>query len=457
MSPKIKKSGLRPNSAVVVGALLGDEGKGRITDELVAHYLENFKEVVVYRDNGGANAGHTVKVGDKKIALHQLGSGILHSNCTIVLGKEMVLHPEDLLSEIKLVEDLKGSVVLKQIKIDQMTVLSLDTHRAFETALKIHNGSGKGSTGRGISPAYADIVYRHPLRMRDLFAKDWQKKFKAHYLLYEKLVRGFNLSLSEMEVTRISGEKVKLGLIEPFLERLAATRVTLKKITFDLNPFLEKTWHSKIPFVFEKAQALGLDKRWGLYPDVTASNCAPDGIFSSTEGIIDPREIEIKAAVIKSTYTSSVGSRLLPTIMGEKLAERIRKDANEYGSTTKRPRDIAYLDLPMLSFLCRVGRIEKLVFTHMDIVYPDVKVKVCVAYEINGKRVAYRPDQEFLNQVKPIYQEFSSWDLKILKNAKKFSDLPIEAQNFIEFVSRETKTKALMLTFGPARSESLFF
>lgn len=447
---------IRHNSAVVVGGILGDEGKGRVTDELVTHYLKKFKKAIVYRDNGGANAGHTVHVGDTKIALHQLGSGILHDNCTIILGKEMVLHPEDLVSEIMLVKKAKGSSTLDQLIIDEMTVLSLDTHRAFENVLKSYNGSGKGSTGRGISPAYADIIYRHPLRMRDLKRRNWKDLFEQHYKLYNKLIAGFGKKLKDIEVTRVTGELVKVSTKNEFIFRLEKTRKTLNKQIFDVHEYLEKNWNSKTPIVFEKAQALGIDKRWGVYPDVTASNCAPDGIHSSTEGIVDPDLLEIKTAVIKSTYTSSVGSRQLPTMMEKDLAHRIREDAHEYGSTTGRPRDIAYLDLPMLSYLCRVGKITQIAFTHMDISYMDTPIKVCVSYEINGKKVDYRPDQEFLNSVKPVYKEFKPWNVDKLKSAKNFKELPKSAQNFINFVCKQTNTQPFMLTSGPKRNEMIF-
>lgn len=456
MDLMLKKNNRRRNSAVIVGGILGDEGKGRVTDELITHYLAKYKKAIVYRDNGGANAGHTVHVGDTKIALHQLGSGILHKNCTIILGKDMVLHPEDLMSEISAVQQIKISPVSQQLLIDELAVLSLDTHRAFETALKIFNGSGMGSTGRGISPAYADVIYRHPVRMRDLKKRNWKIIFEKHYKLYEKLVLGFGFKLSRIEVARVSGAPVLVGNIKTFLERIEKTRKVLSQSIVDVHSLLETSWNSNTPMVFEKAQALGIDKRWGVYPDVTASNCAPDGIYSSTQGIIDPELIEIKACVIKSTYTSSVGSRVLPTMMEEVLAHKIREDANEYGSTTGRPRDIAYLDLPMLSYLCRVGKIEKMVFTHMDIAYKDTPVKVCVAYEIEGKKASYRPDQEFLNTVKPIYKEFKSWNVKKLKNAKNFLQLPKTAQLFINFVCEKTNTKAYMLTSGPKRNEMIF-
>lgn len=452
----IKKPNRRHNSAVVVGGILGDEGKGRVTDELITHFLKKFKKAIVYRDNGGANAGHTVQVGNKKIALHQLGSGILHNNCTIILGKEMVLHPEDLVSEILAVEKLKESKVTNQLIIDEMAVLALDTHRAFESTLKIYNGSGKGSTGRGISPAYADIIYRHPLRMRDLKKRNWKTLFEKHYDLYEKLNAGFNQKLKDIKVTRVAGKPVNVGTKEKFISRLEQDRKILKNYILNVHELLEKNWNGKTPIVFEKAQALGLDKRWGIYPDVTASNCAPDGIHSSTEGIVNPDKINIKLAVIKSTYTSSVGSRKLPTMMEKKLAHKIREDANEYGSTTGRPRDIAYLDIPMLSYLCRVGKIEDMVFTHMDIAYKNTPIKICIHYEINGQKVEYRPDQEFLNLVKPIYKEFKSWNVEKLRAAKTFSELPKSAQVFIKYICKQTETNPFMLTSGPERNAMIF-
>jgi adenylosuccinate synthase len=366
----LNKKGRRPNSAAVVGGALGDEGKGRVTDELTAEFLNDHKKVVHYRDNGGANAGHTVEVGQTRIALHQLGSGILQNSATVILGKEMVLHPEDLVTEIEDVKQAAGSQQIPaDLKIDEMAALCLDTHRAFEAVLKMRSRGSKGATGRGISPAYADIVYRHPLRMRDLTAKNWQQKFKDHYDLYAGWVKGLGFRLAKLEAPRLGGDNVKVGSADEFLERLAATRKVLINFIQPVYQDLKQSWQKETPMVFEKAQALGLDKRWGVYPDVTASNCGFDGIFSSTEGVVDPQQLAVRAAVIKATYTSSVGARRLPTIMNKKLADRIRKDASEFGATTGRPRDIAYLDLPMLSYLFKVGRVEDLVITHLDISY----------------------------------------------------------------------------------------
>jgi adenylosuccinate synthase len=453
----LNKKGRRPNSAAVVGGALGDEGKGRVTDELTAEFLNDHKKVVHYRDNGGANAGHTVEVGQTRIALHQLGSGILQNSATVILGKEMVLHPEDLVTEIEDVKQAAGSQQIPaDLKIDEMAALCLDTHRAFEAVLKMRSRGSKGATGRGISPAYADIVYRHPLRMRDLTAKNWQQKFKDHYDLYAGWVKGLGFRLAKLEAPRLGGDNVKVGSADEFLERLAATRKVLINFIQPVYQDLKQSWQKQTPMVFEKAQALGLDKRWGVYPDVTASNCGFDGIFSSTEGVVDPQQLAVRAAVIKATYTSSVGARRLPTIMNKKLADRIRKDASEFGATTGRPRDIAYLDLPMLSYLFKVGRVEDLVITHLDISYSDTPIKICVGYKINGKEVDYRPDQVFLNQVKPEFIELPPWDGTKIQKITRLKNLPLETLQYIAFISQSLQAAPFLLTIGPKRNQTIY-
>ncbi|MGD9129235.1 MAG: adenylosuccinate synthetase [Candidatus Woesebacteria bacterium] len=454
-NPFMKKN-KRFNSVAIAGGALGDEGKGRVTDELTARFLKNYKEVIHYRDNGGANAGHTVEVGDIRIALHQIGSGILQKGCTVVLGKEMVLHPEDLVAEIN---DVKQAVRKKTLPanfmIDEMAVLTLDTHRAFEAALKNRTSGGKGATGRGISPAYADVVYRHPLRMKDLMSRKWKEKVRKHYKLYQDWIKGMGENLSQIKVARLAGKSVQVGSINTMLNRLDKTRKILRPYVDNISKFMEQVWQSNTPIVFEKAQALGLDKRWGVYPDVTASNCGFDGILSSTEGTIDPDMIAVRAATIKATYTSSVGARKLPTMIKTKLAARIREDAKEYGATTKRPRDIAYIDLPMLSYLFKVGKVEYLTITHLDISYPELPIKVCVAYTLNGKEVGYRPDQDYLDKIKAKYIELPTWDGVSLSGIRTINDLPKEAKQYLAFISQALNAKLFMVTTGPKRDETI--
>lgn len=451
-----QKSGRRPNSVAIIGGVLGDEGKGRATDELTSMLLKDHNKLVHYRDNGGANAGHTVRFKDIKIELHQVGASALQKRTTVVMGKEMVIHPEDLLAEIEMI---KQALSVKQLPanliIDEMAFLCLDTHRAFETVLKMKSTGSKGSTGRGIAPAYADVIYRHPLRIRDLISRDWQERLRKHYQLYQQLIKGFGYELKEISVSRLGKADIKVGRFAEMSSRIAQIRGVLKQYAQPVNEFLRKTWESEVPLVIEKAQGVGLDKRWGVYPDVTASNCCFDGIYSSSEGIIDHDLLSIKAAAMKATYSSSVGARRLPTLMKEQLAHRIREDADEYAGSKSKPHDIAYIDLPMLSFLFKVSQAEQLIMTHLDICYPEVPIKVCVAYKIGGKEVGYRPDQLYLNKVKPVYLEVPAWDGQAVQSAQTVKELPLEARQYLAFISQALGVEPFIVTTGPAREQTI--
>lgn len=443
----------RPKTYAFCGGAFGDEGKGRIVDMVVAD-LRQKGEVVVYRDNGGANAGHTIEFANgQRVAFHQLPSGVFVKGAYIVLGKEMVIHPGDLVEELKQISAITFQKDRATILIDALATLSLDTHRAYEGVLKQWQEGGKGSTGRGISPAYADVLLRHPLRLRDVV--NWNEaKITQHYEMYNALIKGLGQDLSKTQVATLSGTQIPVGTYSQFKKRLEHQTQELKPYIKDLQPWLTQKWEDKTcGFVFEKAQAIGLDYRWGVYPDVTASDTTFDGIFSATQGVIDPDLIQIKAAVIKATYMSSVGTRQLPTLMESKLAERIRQQAHEYGATTKRPRDIAYLDIPALRYFCRVGRANCLVLTHMDIVYSDQPVHICTEYRIGKKPVEYQPDQEFLHAVQPVYTDCKPWSAQAIAKAKTFDQLPREAKQFLKFVARQIGLPVFLITTGPKRDQ----
>lgn len=449
------RSGKRPNSVAVLGGAFGDEGKGRITDELTNRFLHRHSQVVHYRDNGGANAGHTVVVGNTKLALHQIGAGVLQDKTILISGKGMVLHPIDFVTEIESVKKVAQGKIPANLIIDELAVLSLDTHRAFEAALKVKAQGSLGSTGRGIAPAYADIIYRHPLRMRDLASRNWRQPFTKHYLLYQDLLKGFGLKLAQVAVLRLNQEPVTVGSPDTFLSRLESTRNILIPFIQPVHQLLHEHWHGTTPFVFEKAQALGLDTRWGVYPDVTASDCSLTGIHSSTEGLVQPDHISATVAVIKATYTSSVGKRVMPSNMNIRLAQKIRDDAHEYGTTTGRPRDIHYIDLPFLTFLRRVGGYQYLAPTHLDIAYPNIPIKIVVSYTKNNQEVPYRPDQRYLLQVKPQFLELPSWDGHTIQNITKLEKLPKTTLQYLAFISQALKVKLLMATVGPKRHQTL--
>lgn len=441
---------VRLNSISIVGGAFGDEGKGKVVDEICHTLINRFDKVIVYRWNGGANAGHTVEIQNEKFVLHQIPSGALIEGATCILGKGMVVHPGDLISELTTIQE--NSDIKTNIIIDEMTPLSLDTHRAFESSLKKREEGGAGSTARGISPAYADIIYRHPLRGRDLIDRDWKEKFEKHYLLYRSLLKGLGDDLGKTQVSSLFYGTLEVGDKTKFLKKISEQRNSIGKYIKSVYDLVKENWNSKTPFVFEGAQGVGLDLRWGVYPDVTASDPTPAGIFSSTEGIVNPETIEIKANVYKATYTSSVGKRVLPTKMDEKLAERIREDADEYGATTKRPRDIYHIDLPALSYFSKVSMATHMILTHLDVSYLDVPIKVCIKYvDKRGRELDYRPDQEFLNHASPVYQSLKPWDGAKIKNSITMNELPQPAKEYVNFLSKSLNLLPFMLTTGQER------
>ena len=448
-------AGARPRSIAVAGGAFGDEGKGRIVDELCAQMTRaGASQTLIYRWNGGANAGHTVIVDGQRIALHQPPAGSLHDGATVGLGKGMVIHPGDLIDEIESIRPLLAGRAKFDLRIDAQAVLALDTHRAFEGALKAWESGGKGSTGRGISPAYADVLYRHPVRVGDLLTDEGVGRLGRHYDLYAAWLRGLGASLEAAQVPTLHGEKIAVGSRDVFFSRLAGQEAALREyIDGEVQRMITQAWaDDAIPFVFEGAQGIGLDPRWGVYPDITASDPTFDGIMHSTEGIIHARQIAVRAGALKATYTSSVGARRLPTQMPEGEAHRIREDAHEYGATTRRPRDIAYIDLPCLRFFADVSDMNALILTHLDIAYLDTPIRVCTHYaDASGEVVPYRPDQAYLNSVTPHYLDLPSWDGRAVQGVRRLGDLPTSSLQYIAFLSQALGCTPLMATTGPQR------
>lgn len=446
----------RENSIAINGGAWGDEGKGKFTDYFANQFHQQKKEVIVYRVNGGANAGHTLEFEGKRISLHQIPCGAFIDNTTVVLGGGMVIHPDDLITELNQVRKISNDHLKSTVRIDNMAALSLDTHRAYEYVLKKRQSGSSGATGRGISPAYADIVNRCELKVSDLTDSDWKGKLAKHYHFYSDLIIGLGFNLSSIPVPYLNdnNDTRPVGNLTEFLDRLKNAREQLTPLTSDVYNFIKDNWNNpKTSFIFEMAQGIGLDYRYGVRPDVTGSDTTFNAITASTQGLINYRDIEHRISTLKATYSSSVGSRRLPTLMEPKLATQIREDAKEYGATTKRPRDIAYLDLPALGYYQQVGGGNEIGLTHMDIVYPKTPIKVCTDYQIDGQSVSYRPFQKWLNQVTPIYQEFPTWDKNRVNLAKTYREIPMEAKIYLHFIESNLRRPISILGNGPSRQQ----
>lgn len=453
----------RPNSTAIEGMQWGDEGKAKISDAIVNSYIKQGLSCVDYGVNGGANAGHTIEINPTEtnknkisLSLHQLPSGVFNPEVHAILGNNRVVNPQGLAYEIQKVKDLSDNPK-PSIKISSMATLALPTHQAYELALK-QQGIGKGATGQGISPAYSDRVLRQELTVKDLIDGNFDL-FDRHYDYYYRIIAGLGLDMSAIEIPVFSdtkGQRDQVGSKEHFISELKKYREILSPYTQDVYDFIKETWDNprRFAFLFEMSQGVGLHPVYGVKPDVTASDTTFLGINSSTEGLVDYREIKHRIGITK-LYCSSVGARKLPTQMPPEEATWHRNTFNEFGATTGRPRDIAYPDMVATAYYARVSDANEIAITHMDASEEKRPIKICTAYQHRDtkQRMDYRPYQEWMNQVEPRYTEIPGWSSQRVNLAQNFGDLPTETQEYIRLVSKLTHCRPVLLGTGPERKQ----
>ena len=454
------KNGHRPYSISFEGAALGDEGKGSVVAREVAKYINKNKKVIVYRWNGGSNAGHECRLKNGKlITLHQFPSGVIVKNTISVLGKGMVFHLGDAITEITKIKKILGKIPGK-IYIDSNITLCLDTHRALETLVSNwYIDYGGGSTGKGIAMGYADILLRTKLTGKDLISPEWRKKFLYHYILIEKHLKAFGLDLKSMKVSNLSNpsKNILVGKRQEFLEKLSAQRnLILHYFKEDLYDFIEKEWKKDTFFIFEGANGSGLLSNHGVYPDVTASETRARGIQDSTEGLVDFKKISLKCGVLKGPYMSSVGLRRMPGELSASSEVKIRNDYNEFGKTSGRPRGILPIDLPAIKYWKNISDYEYLVVTHMDVGFKQIDV-ILNYKDKNGKIVQYRPYQWYLDEITPEFITLPGWSEKEIKKAKNINEIPHNALRYLKFLELTLNTKIAWITTGQEENNCISF
>ena len=477
----------RQNTICIAGAQYGDEGKGRLIDDSLTRISreQGIKNVVVIRYAGGSNAGHTVYTPDgQKIALHQVPSGVVQEQAVCLMERGMVLHPEDLATEIidaeqKLGRSLNGSLI-----VHPEAIMVTDLHRAEEVLNReLSQGKADGGTGRGISPAYAHALTRTGNEMGDLFRDNWNDLLGAQYDIYQRTFAGHGRDIAtalvpDFRETRRQGAVVNrtVGSKEEFLHRLGLMRewfmsreaaVPAEQRMFQNTfPIHRKMYRDvSMGILFEGAQAMGLHAWLGRRPDVTASDTGPKGILSST-GFWDYTDLSQVVGVAKATYMSSVGAGKPITMIDlpsqltdedrahlspdQEFAAWTREEAHEYGTTTGRPRDICYMDLPFMTFNIRTGGLRAIAFTHLDIARADMPVRVCTHYtDADGNLVAYQPGLRYQEGLTPHYIDLPGWDGSEVQNARSFDDLPLAAKQYLSFMERCLGVPVVAATTGP--------
>lgn len=466
----------RENTVGIFGLALGDEGKGRIIDNYIEELLKKpkIKTVWVIRFNGGNNAGHTlIDREGQRLAVHLVSSIVLHSKTRGIMDRGMVIHPEDLKTEIEYLEKRVGSL-RDRIFLSEEAILCTDLERAEETLNSITRGEAKGGTGRGISPAYAHHYDRQGLKIYDLLGRGWEQILARQYDIYQKRFAAFGLNLSQMTVPDFSQTHL-LGSKKDFLNRLRKARAWLVRRKMVVNTFI---LHKKIAqdptcgILFEGAQGIGLDPWLGTRPDVTSSNTRASGVEEGT-AYWRAGDIQEKVGIFKITYSSSVGARQMPTQIAlpkniddladncsreQSWAKFVVEQAHEFGTTTGRRRDICFLDLAFLIYNARMGGVETLVGTHLDTAREDWSIKVCTHYtDKKGEIVSYQPGLRYLEGVIPHYIELPGWDGNVCQKARSFKELPENAVKFLAFIQVRTGYPIVVATCGPARENFIRF
>lgn len=416
----------------VVGGQWGDEGKGKIIDLLAS------RAHVVIRAQGGDNAGHTVVNERGKFALHLVPAGIFNPSTLCVIGAGVALNPEILLQEMAALH--ARGVGTQNLIISERTHLVLPYHLTLDQAEERARGAGKiGTTGRGIGPAYTDKVSRLGLRAGDLLDAGILRQ------RLDSVVDRKNQVLARL----YDAPPIDAGAL---FERLAELAEILRPHIGDPGPQLEEALSNGKTILIEGAHGTLLDLDYGTYPYVTASSPTVAGLLLGAG--IGPRYLTTGLGVFKA-YQSRVGAGPMPTELTDEVGETIRRVGQEYGTTTGRPRRCGWFDAVAARHAVRVNGFDALALTRLDILDGFPSVNICVAYEIDGRRIDSFPARaEVLARCRPVYEELPGWEAST-SGALRWEDLPPAAQRYVERIGELLRVPVAIIGVGQDRAQSI--
>lgn len=417
-------------SLAIIGAQWGDEGKGKITDLLGA------KSDVVVRYQGGNNAGHTIIVGNKKIVLHLIPSGILHPHCVSVIGHGVVFDPESFLKELEMVKASGVKVTPENLKISENTSLITFYNRLLDGQRESKGPVKIGTTGKGIGPAYEDKVSRKGLKVKDLFDMKTLMT-KLHDNLIEKAVLFEKLY------------DVAYPSVEEEAERLFELGKAIKPFACDTFSFLDQAAIAGKKFLYEGAQGVLLDVDYGSYPYVTSSSTSFGGIYTGA-GLPSLKQVDEVIGITKA-YTTRVGEGPFPTELFDDVGEKIQTIGAEFGATTGRKRRCGWLDLPLLKYSVKSSKLTSLALTKLDVLSHVDDLKICVAYEYEGRQIDCAYPGIDLTQVKPVFKDFKTFSHEF--TGEKICD---NLDVYIKTIEKYVGIPVGILAYGPERSQIRF-
>jgi len=417
---------------VVVGCQWGDEGKGKIVDLLAA------EADIIARFQGGANAGHTIVVGDRKYVLHLIPSGIIHPGKLCFVGNGVVLDPFGFKEELELL-DKEGIDYRGRLFVSPATNMVLPYHKLIDAVDEQARGtSSLGTTKRGIGPAYIDKVARHGIRVVDLFAPERLKR----RLEYQRVIKTKYLEGSTDERADISRT----------YEELMKLADMFKPMVVDVSYQLHTAHQQGKTILFEGAQGTLLDVDLGTYPFATSSNTTTGGVLTGLG--VGPRMIDEVVGVVKA-YTTRVGTGPFPTELIDDTGDHLRALGDEYGATTGRPRRCGWLDLVALRHTFRINGVDTMAVTKLDVLDESDEIKVCTHYELRGERLNQVPlDLAELNHVKPVYESLPGWKSDTT-GVTKLGDLPQKAREYLNFIANDLDVSICVVSTGAKREETI--
>ena len=421
---------------VIIGAQWGDEGKGKVVDLLADRFD------IVARYQGGHNAGHSVYVGDKAFVLRLLPSGIIHEDKTCVLGNGMVIDPKAFFEEVDQMTSQGIPITPERLKVSSRAHLIMPYHRALDHTSEERLGNEKiGTTLRGIGPAYEDKAGRRGIRVSDALVPD---------LLKLRIER--NLEEANRIIVLYGREPLRSDEI---FEEISVLVERLRPFVAETSHFLAEAKKQDKKILLEGAQATLLDVDHGTYPYVTSSNPTAGG--AAVGAGIPPHHISGVLGIVR-TYATRVGEGPFPTEMlddEEPTANLIRQRGNEYGSVTKRPRRCGWFDAVATRYAAELNGFDSLALTKLDVLDALEEIKVCVGYEIDGRRIDTFPAVSHdLGKIKPVYETLQGWQSETL-GITKLDDLPEKARAYVDFLSASIGVEIGLISTGPERDQTI--
>jgi len=418
---------------VIVGAQWGDEGKGKIVD------LLSKDTQIVARYQGGANAGHTLVIGENQYVLHLIPSGIIRDNVICVIGNGVVIDPVALIDEINMLKE-NGIDVKDRLLISHKAHLIMPYHKLLDKAREKNKTSEAiGTTGRGIGPAYVDKARRSGIRIVDLLDKiSLEEKIRNNVEEQNEILKKI-YDYEELNVDDIVKQYLEFDkLIDPYVK--------------DTTSYINEAIVDGKNILVEGAQGALLDIDHGTYPYVTSSNPTSGGACTGLG--IAPTKIDNIIGIVKA-YTTRVGNGPFPTELLNDIGQKLGKEGAEFGATTGRERRCGWLDLVALKYSVMINGINDIVLTKLDVLDSFEEIGVCTKYKVLGKELKHFPaDLNSLENIEPQYKMLKGWN-KNLSKCQNFDELPQESKDYIAFIESYTGAKVTIVSNGPKRESTI--